>query len=59
MPQESRYVKIAHNVDQEHINRLKTRKEYRATIKQQELSEKRKQKIHYTQDDMIPLLHGL
>lgn len=59
LPQESRYIKIAHNVDQEHINRLKTRKEYRATVKQQELSEKRKQKIHYTQDDMIPLLHGL
>lgn len=58
-PQENKYVKIATNLDQKLINTLKERQEYRKKVKQDELYDKRKQKIAYTQDDMIPLLHGL
>lgn len=58
-PQESRYVKIATNLDRALIAKLKTRKTYRQDKKQQELAEKRKEWIRYTEDDTIPLLHGL
>lgn len=59
LPQESRYIKIATNLNQHHINMLKERKTYRSEYKKKELAEKRKHAIHYTQEEMIPLLHGL
>lgn len=58
-PQENKYVKIANGVNQQLVNTLKERQEYRKSRKQNELYEKRKQKISYNQDDMIPLMHGL
>lgn len=59
MPQENKYVKIANGVGQSLVTKLKERQEYRKNRKQEELYNKRKQKIWYTQDDMIPILHGL
>ena len=58
-PQENRYVKIASDLNQELATKLKERKEYRRVQKAKELADKRRKKIKYTEEDMIPLLHGL
>lgn len=58
-PQENKYVKIANGMNQQLVNKLKERQEYRKSRKQDELYEKRKQKISYSQDEMIPLMHWL
>lgn len=58
-PQENRYVKIASNVDQTLVTKLKQLQEHQKMEKQKELAEKRKNQIKFTQDDMVPLLHGL
>jgi len=44
-------------MNQQLVNKLKERQEYRKSRKQDELYEKRKQKISYSQDEMIPLMH--
>ncbi|HMY80587.1 MAG TPA: penicillin-binding protein 2 [Candidatus Absconditabacterales bacterium] len=58
-PQESRYVKLVTSLNQDLTDQLKQRKTYREDQKQHELAQKRKDKINYTQQDMVPLLHGL
>lgn len=58
-PQDNRYVKIASDLNQELATKLKDRKEYRWSQKANELADKRKKKIKYSEEDTIPLLHGL
>ncbi len=58
-PQENRYVRLGVNMNHQLVNRLKQEKDRRLDIQQTAVYQKRKLEQKITDEDLIPLLHGL
>ncbi|MFA7284611.1 MAG: penicillin-binding protein 2 [Candidatus Absconditabacterales bacterium] len=58
-PQDNRYVRLATNMDHQLVTRLKELKDEWSKVQQDNVYNKRKAKEKVTDDDLIPLLHGL